>query len=460
MNCRLTGHNCVICQDPIRGGQIRAPCGHYYDIACVTDLFDAATRDESLFPPRCCRQHISFDSVRIHLTAGLVALFIEKRKEFGTLKRVYCAKSSCSRFLGPEKHGFFAFAILCSAPGCGTRTCPSCKAEAVNGLHQCKADASDEQLIALGRGAGWARCPGCAQMIELNLGCYHMTCRCSTQFCYLCTERWKTCTCPQWDEQRLVAAAEERVNLQIGRRRPVAVAAQPVRVARAQPVRAVPILLPVPMVNIPPAARAPEVQGNVTRGLAPLTASNIARHAMHAGTATTAATAQETRPVLGQVGMMRDQRVGIPLHRSDATPAVSTQRMVNQTPFNWRPQTSVGTINPRSQGRNPAPAKDYNANVRARLVREAVERLRVDHDCQHDKWKYRSGGGRCQTCSHDLPLYLFVSIWLLDSFARRPDLILLLATRDVPVVKHWHAIGAEEIGYELCNVNASTLLYK
>jgi hypothetical protein len=30
-----------------------------------------------------------------------------------------------------------------------------------------------------------------------------MICRCSHAFCYLCGVPWKTCTCPQWDEDFL-----------------------------------------------------------------------------------------------------------------------------------------------------------------------------------------------------------------------------------------------------------------
>lgn len=64
-------------------------------------------------------------------------------------------------------------------------------------------------------------------MVELNKGCYHMTCRCKTEFCYLCRARWKTCRCTQWDEGRLVAAAEQRIDgLLAGVRRPAPVQAR------------------------------------------------------------------------------------------------------------------------------------------------------------------------------------------------------------------------------------------
>lgn len=45
-------------------------------------------------------------------------------------------------------------------------------------------------------------------------------CLCSTQFCYLCAAPWKTCECPQWDENRLVRAAEARVQAEAPRVRP------------------------------------------------------------------------------------------------------------------------------------------------------------------------------------------------------------------------------------------------
>ncbi|KIK92812.1 hypothetical protein PAXRUDRAFT_146502 [Paxillus rubicundulus Ve08.2h10] len=268
-----TGHTCVICQEPIFGSEIRAPCGHHYDIACVTELFQASTRDETLYPPRCCRQNIPVAQVRPHLSQALVTEFEQKGEEFGTLKCVYCSSPTCSRFLGALSEGIWNAKIYaCPAPGCRRRTCGSCRGE-YSGLmsHICRNDADAAQVLMLGRDAGWSRCPGCSQMIELNVGCFHMTCRCRTEFCYLCRARWKTCTCPQWDE-RLLAAAEQRVDAQLE-----------------------------------------AGQGNHTE--------------------------RET--------------------------------------------------------------------VRQRMVRETMERLRVDHDCNHGHWQYRKGGGRCETCGHNLPYYLF-----------------------------------------------------
>ena len=37
------------------------------------------------------------------------------------------------------------------------------------------------------------------------------SCLCGAQFCYVCGLRWKTCTCPQWDDARLLARATQVV---------------------------------------------------------------------------------------------------------------------------------------------------------------------------------------------------------------------------------------------------------
>jgi len=64
--------------------------------------------------------------------------------------------------------------------------------------------------------------------------------------------------------------------------------------------------------------------------------------------------------------------------------------------------------------------------VREHMIRETMERLRVGHDCQHTNWEYRRGGGRCEDCSHHLPLYLFVS------FSRR--LVHIDASSDLTIL--------------------------
>ncbi|KAI6142589.1 hypothetical protein BKA82DRAFT_742921 [Pisolithus tinctorius] len=343
---RPTGHICVICRDAIHGSEFRAPCGHYYDIPCITDLLRTATHDESLFPPRCCRQNIPFDEVQSHLSRALVTEFREKSKEFGTLSRVYCARQTCSRFLGPLTQTTSGTTVYnCPAPHCGTRTCANCRGQYNEATHTCRHDQGAERVLELGRAEGWVRCPGCSQLIELEIGCFHMTCRCRTEFCYLCEARWKTCNCPQWDGRQLLAVAQQRVDAQLG---------------------------------------GGQYFHPFLRGLGPLPGP---------------AWFEPRKPPIFPVVLLRTQPVPAVQPQAPAVrpavPLVAPDRSVRDSKrqTGHRRTTDTGPMNIDA--------------IRQRMIREMAARLQVDHDCQHLNWEYRSGRGRCQICHHALSLYLY-----------------------------------------------------
>lgn len=206
-----------------------------------------------------------------------LTLYQEKAREFTTPLRLYCYNKSCSKFLGARRDTAFLF--FCRS--CSKSTCARCTNAGHPPFTDCPDDAAAQEVLELGREQGWQRCPGCKTLVELNLGCNHMTCRCRKEFCYVCAATWKTCLCPQWDEVRLFAAAEERVE------------------------------------------RMPE-------------------------------------PVLPRWGQRVEARL--------------------------------------------RPVADHAARVR-----RVAEDLRENHDCQHRRFAYRPGGGRCEYCQDYLPTFLFVS---------------------------------------------------
>jgi hypothetical protein len=123
---RFDSHECVICGDPIRAANsFHAPCTHRYCRGCIVDLVESATRDEALFPLRCCHQSFELADIRPFLTSHLFRRMSDKALEFGTpsSNRVYCTSATCSAFLGPASGG--RMNIVC--PQCQTIVCSACK---------------------------------------------------------------------------------------------------------------------------------------------------------------------------------------------------------------------------------------------------------------------------------------------------------------------------------------------
>ncbi|KAF7924926.1 uncharacterized protein EAE98_007014 [Botrytis deweyae] len=204
---------CVICRDEISfcdAARVPGSCHHEYCRTCLGQLFQLSMSDESLFPPRCCNEPITIASVRLFLTSDIVRAFEEKRIEFETPNRTYCCLHSCSAFIHPSK----IVNNVATCDGCGTQTHTLCKLEAHIG--DCSNDTALQGVLDLARDRGWQRCYSCWGMVELEIGCNHMRCRCGATFCYVCGLRWKSCRCPQWHEDQLVARATEIVNRRPG----------------------------------------------------------------------------------------------------------------------------------------------------------------------------------------------------------------------------------------------------
>ncbi|KAJ7113237.1 hypothetical protein C8R43DRAFT_1099537 [Mycena crocata] len=222
---RMIRAQCIICRDGLRPAtSFKAPCDHFYCRPCLSNLANACIGDESLFPLQCCRQAFPMDGssgVFAQLDLRLRLALHAKTVEFGTLfnNRLYCPRPTCSAFLGSTTD--YTDPVAC--PRCRTEVCVRCK-QLVHPGEGCGENVAVEQVKALAREQHWQTCPGCSQIIDLQQGCFHMTCRCRTEFCYLCAARWKTCGCPQWEEARLLNTAQQRVENEIG---PAARAAAP-----------------------------------------------------------------------------------------------------------------------------------------------------------------------------------------------------------------------------------------
>ncbi|KAE8140870.1 hypothetical protein BDV38DRAFT_279846 [Aspergillus pseudotamarii] len=203
---------CCTCFENFESSDItHLPCGDFYCTDCLKSLFMRATKDEQLFPPRCCRQHIPLSLIAQQMTTEEKDAFQSAEIEFSTANRTYCSNTDCGRFIIPSN--ILSYEAKCQY--CGSLTCTMCKSACH--FDDCPEDTALQGTLELATNQGWQRCFSCKTMVELTTGCYHMTCNCKAEFCYLCGIRWKSCRCEMWSERRLVARAEEIVDRELDR---------------------------------------------------------------------------------------------------------------------------------------------------------------------------------------------------------------------------------------------------
>lgn len=74
----------------------------------------------------------------------------------------------------------------------------------------CPEDFGLEATLEEAERQGWRRCYKCRALVELTVGCRHITCKCRAQFCYTCGARWRTCSCSEVDQERRQREVAER----------------------------------------------------------------------------------------------------------------------------------------------------------------------------------------------------------------------------------------------------------
>jgi hypothetical protein len=151
---------------------VAAKCSHRYCIECMKRHFMLSTKDENLFPPRCCKQHIPLSLVSKHLSATELASFELASVEFTTDDRVYCSNVHCRRFIHPLRIDVGKNRAPCE--DCGQNTCSLCK-NMYHDFTDCPDDPALRETRELARKSGWQTCYNCNRVVILRSGCNHMT---------------------------------------------------------------------------------------------------------------------------------------------------------------------------------------------------------------------------------------------------------------------------------------------
>lgn len=218
----LTGHcktsatlpifDCIICSDtayaqlpvPINAHQA---CGGCFDrVGGYRDQFEAHLLNE-IHQPKFGNAVINFQALQHLFPATFTAVYYVKLSEYAipAAQRVYCAKKSCSVYLGTRN----SHLVPTPCSECGDRTCEFYSGGIAGSLtdHICeKAEEADRDFDGLEKGVEYQKCPKCPAKLELSETCNHMKGPCGGQFCFICgqsaeedDEHWmRSLGCPRY----------------------------------------------------------------------------------------------------------------------------------------------------------------------------------------------------------------------------------------------------------------------
>ena len=161
---------CMGCADALKGRPfLWLWCGHCFCVECVIGQFQLAAKNESQCPSKCCDRPLPISKARRLLPADLEAAYLRKVIESTTKDRTYCHDNKCGDFILPShiENGM----AVCEK--CLRITCTECKTVAHRG--ECPPNPEHEALKELAAHEGYQQCPGCKRLVELSVGCYHMT---------------------------------------------------------------------------------------------------------------------------------------------------------------------------------------------------------------------------------------------------------------------------------------------
>jgi hypothetical protein len=144
-------------------------CEHVYCRACLTDHFKAALVDTSLFPPGCCKAAIPVEVCRDVLPEEVVKEFDLKAEELTYPNPTHCCNVECAKFIRTKDiKNDVGTCVFCK-----NNTCVLCKGEEHDGL--CPKDPQVVLLMDIADQSRWQQCSHCKNMVELSIGCFHMT---------------------------------------------------------------------------------------------------------------------------------------------------------------------------------------------------------------------------------------------------------------------------------------------
>lgn len=212
---------CTFCGDET-AVSVQLPCSSQHSgcFQCLSRQYAAALLDSALIPARCCKEHYPKELASLVLRKdGDLMKYYMLHDQATAVEKMFCPQ--CSFFINMDM-GASSGTIEC--PACDKGLCLTCK-DAAHGDEPCQSPEQklDKDFLEIAVKSGWKACPQCHRFIELEIGCNHITCVCTHEFCFACSAAWMArftngaCECPLFDDEQATAEGDRRVHAQANR---------------------------------------------------------------------------------------------------------------------------------------------------------------------------------------------------------------------------------------------------
>ena len=198
---------CDICMEPLyrpfKPLLYHANCFTWFHKDCVEAHVRASIKLGNIpvpCPQEGCTKELDEKKMALFLTEEEFKAYSKKVLAHNVMvhhdKFMFCTTPNCEHIFEISRRESKLDCPTCKKSSCGNCRVPYHKTltcREYNTLPQ-----HDVATYLMMGEMNWTQCTKCRFWIEKNQGCNHMTCKCTNQFCYVCSAPWKTCHCPQY----------------------------------------------------------------------------------------------------------------------------------------------------------------------------------------------------------------------------------------------------------------------
>ncbi|KAL4178831.1 hypothetical protein AMTRI_Chr13g84130 [Amborella trichopoda] len=204
-----SGFFCGICMDHKTHEEtfLNQGCSHRYCNECMEMHIAAKLRENFAIigcPSPRCKQVLDSESCRSFIPDRIFERWEGALSEAAILgiNKSFCPFMDCSGILEIDE-GILTQIRESECPYCRRLFCANCRVpwhsgldcdefQRLRGNEEGKNDIIHNEILftKLAEGNKWKKCPNCKYYVEKQAGCNHLTCRCKSEFCYLCGSQW------------------------------------------------------------------------------------------------------------------------------------------------------------------------------------------------------------------------------------------------------------------------------